>query len=123
MPGLRATLIESANLCSGRSLVATAPSAAHIASSTGSTRAAALLMSSTLTTAQTFTTAPKGDFHHRLTPNAGSKHRPTAWLRACGTKTHFRACISDDQNPENWKSSRQRGRQAQPHDSRAPRAS
>ena len=93
MPGLRATLIESANLCSGRSLVATAPGAAHIASSIGSTRAAALFMSSTLTTARTFTTAPNGDFHNRLAPSAGSKHRPTARLRACGNEDSLLACI------------------------------
>jgi hypothetical protein len=62
MPGLRATLTGSANRCSGRSLAATAPGEAHIASSTGSTRAVELYTSSTLTTARTFTTAPKGDF-------------------------------------------------------------
>src|SRR5262249_3503583 len=61
MPLSRSFLTGSASRCSGRSPVVTVPGAARIALSTGSTRAALLYMSSTLTTAPRSTTARKGD--------------------------------------------------------------
>ena len=72
MPRLRSILTGSASRYSGHSLAVTVPDAAPIASSTGSTRTAALSTSSTLTTVRRSTTALSTDDRH------SAPHR--AWI-------------------------------------------